>query len=140
FAAVSEAVENGGVGLLIRQGFGDARPGYTAENCRLHGLEDARMGSNDPWRNPAPSAIVGQHPILGKLSGQTQATFTTLPQGAFGTLSTGSIPLIRVTDINQINPGSTADRADWAFYPLYVSTFGRGAIVVCNFNVHAPPP
>jgi hypothetical protein len=140
-AATHEAVSNG-LSLLIRQSFGDWRPGYTPEVLALHGLKEGAYARTTPWNNPVPAEIVGEHPILGTLSGKQSTELTdVLPTGAYGVLTDNAVPLMRLKYLERIVPDSALQsHPDWSFYTLYTAHLGRGRIICCNFDVSNQPP
>lgn len=139
-AATDEAVSNG-LGLLIRQAFGDWRPGFTPQVLRLHGLKEGAYARTTPWNKFVPAEIIGEHPILGTLSGkQSTELADVLPTGAYGVLSDGAMPLVRLKFLERIVPQRLIEsHPDWSFYTLYTARLGRGRIICCNFDVANQP-
>lgn len=131
-----ETVVGEGKGLFIRCVLGDFEPGFTPQVCRLHGLSDGAYAWN---REPVEAEVVASHPILGTLSGRTGSTLRVRANGGFGAFAPNALPLIRLRDGQPVQP-STDTPQEWPFYPLYVSTLGKGRIVVCSIAGHADTP
>jgi hypothetical protein len=133
--AVDESVRQG-MGLVQRQ-FGYLTPGYTPQVGELCGFPVGTFGWNP---QPIDCEVVGNHPLLGDLSGQIGKIVSIMPNGTVGKLS--GIPLIRVKDMKQIrlvaayHPISTGEY----LYPLYISQLGRGKIVGIGFAQNAAMP
>ena len=139
-AAANQAVNNG-LGLLIRQAFGDWRPGFTPDVLRLHGLKDGGYARTTPWNKPIPAEIIGEHPILGTLSGkQSTELADVLPTGAYGILTDDAMPLMRLKYPERILPARVLQsQPDVSFYTLYTARLGKGRIICCNFDVANQP-
>ncbi len=134
--AALETVVGEGKGLLVRCVLGDFEPGFTPVVSRLHGLSDGAYA----WNKDAVQAeIVGQHPILGRLSGKTGTTIMVRANGGFGALTPGSVPLIQLRNDQPVRATTDAP-LEWPFYPLYTSALGKGRIVVCSIAGHADTP
>jgi hypothetical protein len=130
--ALVAAVKDG-VGY-VQQAGGAVNPGYTADLNLLAGMNDGEYGWNG---GPVNCEIVGDHPLLGELSGATGTVFRATPNGHFGELI--GVPLIRVEDRSQIAvPRGRPLTHD--FYPLYVSQLGKGRIVGIAFAHYQPIP
>jgi hypothetical protein len=123
-----ETVVGEGKGLFIRCVMGDFEPGFTPQVARLHGLSDGAYAWN---ASPVEAQVVGTHPILGTLSGKTGATMLVKANGGFGAFTPNAVPLIRLRDGQPVRAMTDAPE-EWPFYPLYVSSLGKGRIVVCS--------
>jgi len=131
-----ETVVGEGKGLFIRCVMGDFEPGFTPQVARLHGLSDGAYAFN---KEPVEADVVGEHAILGTLSGKTETIMLVRANGGFGAFTPNVVPLIRLRDGQPIHP-STQTPQEWAFYPLYVSSLGKGRIVVCSMAGFADTP
>ena len=119
--AIETAVK-GGVGLLIRNTFGNGVPGYRTDVAALNGFTEAEF-SYTP--QPLECEVIADHPILGTL--KKGDTLSMTPNGAFGTMLPGSTPLIRVKDMGDGIPEGAV------FYPVFLSQLEKGRIVQCVF-------
>ncbi len=134
-SAVDQSVRQG-MGLVQRQ-FGYLTPGYTPQVGELCGFPVGTFGWNP---QSVDCEVVGNHPLLGDLSGQIGKMVSIMPNGTVGKLS--GIPLIRVKDMKQIrlvaayHPIGTGEY----LYPLYISQLGRGKIVGIGFAQNAATP
>ena len=126
--AALETVVGEGKGLFVRCVMGDFEPGFTPQVARLHGLVDGAYAWN---KDPVEAEIVGAHPILGTLSGKTGTTMLVKANGGFGQFTPNAVPLIRLRDGQPVRAATDAPQ-EWPFYPLYVSSLGKGRIVVCS--------
>jgi hypothetical protein len=127
--AISQRVREG-MGFLQRQP-GYIVPGYNAETNDLCGFADGVFGFS---LNPVECEIVGNHPLLGDLSGQTNKTITLIPNGTVGQLK--GIPLLRVKQMKQVMlvaADHTVSTGEY-LYPLYISQLGKGRIVGVGFT------
>jgi len=131
-----ETVVGEGKGLFIRCVMGDFEPGFTAQVSRLHGLSDGAYAWN---KEPVEALVVGEHPILGTLSGKKETMMRVRANGGFGAFVPNAVPLIRLRDGQVVHPSTEAPE-EWPFYPLYVSSLGKGRIVVCSMAGFAETP
>ena len=119
-----------GMGFLERQP-GYITPGYNAETNDLCGFTDGVFG----WSpNSVECEVVGNHPLLGDLSGLTGKTINLIPNGTVGELK--GIPLLRVKQMHQIMlvaSNRTVSTGEY-LYPLYISQLGKGRIVGIGFT------
>jgi len=133
--AIDQSVRQG-MGLLQRQ-IGYITPGYTPQIDELCGFTVGTFGWNP---KPIDCEVVGNHPLLGDLSGNIGKTVSIIPNGTVGKLS--GIPLIRVKDMKLISlvaANHTIDTGEY-LYPLYISQLGRGKIVGVGFAQNAGVP
>ncbi len=132
--ALMRAVQDG-LGYVQQSG-GAVNPGYSAENTALAGMSEAEYGWNP---HEVDCQVVGEHPLLGALSGDKNAIISLKPNGHFGMLTKSGIPLLRVTERKNVYvPRGRRVNAD--FYPLYVSQLGKGRIVGIGFAHYEPTP
>jgi len=129
--AIDQSVHQG-MGLLQRQ-LGYLTPGYNNHSLvnELCGYDVATFGWNP---KPVDCEIVGNHPLLGDLAGQTGKTISLIPNGTVGTLR--GIPLLRVrdmADISLVNADHPVATGEY-LYPLYISQLGQGRIVGVGFT------
>jgi hypothetical protein len=133
--AVLEAVHSG-VGFLNR-GFMTVTPGYTPLYGSLSGMDEVYYA----WsRNYArlKCEIVGDHPLLGDLAGQTGKTMMIELAGPVGVAR--GIPLIRVSDMqNVIGRRGTKAESGQYMYPLLLSEYGHGRTMVFAFAHYEVP-
>src|SRR5204863_274353 len=66
-----EAVVSDGVGFLSWGGFGIVTPGHGPQVDRINGFKEGQYGLG---RRRAECEVIGEHPILGKLSGKQGET------------------------------------------------------------------
>ena len=134
-----EAAVKGGTGLFVRRCLGSCSPGVPVV-ANLLGLATAEpLGATD---EPVECVVVGEHPILGRLSGQTSFTFMHRPAGAWGTLPPGvGVSLIRIKTKERLHsmPGRRGDPTKINGDLVYVSARGKGRVVHCNFWAETPP-
>jgi hypothetical protein len=121
-----------GMGLLQRQ-LGYLTPGYNngTQVDELCGYDVGTFGWNP---KPVDCDVIGDHPLLGDLAGQTGKTIGLIPNGTVGSLK--GIPLLRVknmADIALVNADHTVATGEY-LYPLYVSQLGQGRIVGIGFT------
>jgi hypothetical protein len=138
--AIDSAVR-GGVGLFVRQGFGDGAPGHTSQIARLVGLREVSCARSDPTQIEVD--VCGAHPILGTLSGQTGQRVTVRANGLYGPLAGNTVPLLRVRSMGSMAPchdKPARSDAGWMFHPLYVSEYGGGRVIVCSFAAYTETP
>jgi RNA polymerase sigma factor (sigma-70 family) len=135
--AIEAAVANG-TGLLVGAGFALQTPGPGDQTNRLNGLTEGCWA--DTYPEDTECTVIAEHPLLGKLT--NGAKITLQPNGECGLLAPGATPLIKVSDESLIRAvGATHEiPLNYKFYPLYVSTLGKGKIVNCAFTVWRPPP
>jgi hypothetical protein len=129
--AIDESVHQG-MGLLQRQ-LGYLTPGYNNHTLvnELCGYDVGTFGWN---AKPVECEVVGNHPLLGDLAGQTGKTISLIPNGTVGTLK--GIPLLRVknmADISLVNVDHRVATGEY-LYPLYISQLGQGRIVGVGFT------
>jgi hypothetical protein len=132
-----EAAVSSGVGFLNNGGIGGGTPGLLSNHERgahLAGLGNARLG----WSSqPVECTALVNHPILGPLWGLAPADLKLRPNGAYGELPKDATPLIRVThEADGRGDGNT----QYIFYPLYISSLGKGAIVGVQFAPYRGVP
>ncbi len=89
--AIESAVEKG-TGLLIRDGLGCFDPGTGPDVSRLSGFTDSSFAYNP---HPMECEVIGEHPILGKLSGKIGTVLKITPNGTIGLPGVNFTPLIR---------------------------------------------
>lgn len=128
-----ESAVNGGVGL-IWQGAGSITPGYTPVVKRLAGMSDAEYGWNP---GDVDCQVVGDHPLLGSLAGQTHKNIRLMPNGACGVLN--GVPLLCVSNTDEILSGRKLG-GEKNLYPLYISQLGKGRIVGIAFAHYVGVP
>jgi hypothetical protein len=126
--AIESAVTNG-TGLLIRDGLGCMEPGHGPDVSRLSGFAESQFGYN---AHPMDCEVIGEHPILGKLSGKIGTIIKITPNGTRGEPAANFTPLIRVKDMDAFR-NFAGGSSQWTFYPLYTATLGKGRIVGCQF-------
>jgi predicted DNA-binding protein (UPF0251 family) len=131
--AMESAVRDDGIGLLIWSGLATVTPGHNPQVDHLNGLQEGQYG----WNSKAVECqVVAAHPILGKLSDNIGVTAQLTPNGYYGALQPGATGLIRISnpvDIWPVGEDLKTDREDFVFYPVYVSSLGKGKIVGCSF-------
>jgi RNA polymerase sigma factor (sigma-70 family) len=131
--AIHEAVHQG-LGFLNR-GFMTVQPGFTPLYGDLAGMKAVNYGYN---MGPVECEIVGDSPLLGDLSGHVGKTMMIEPAGPLGRLS--GIPLIRVSDMSQINRQPPRRLTAGSYmYPFYLSQFGKGRIIAFAFAHYEVP-
>jgi hypothetical protein len=127
--AITQRVREG-MGFIQRQP-GYITPGYNAETNDLCGFTDGVFG----WSaNAVECEVVGNHPLLGDLSGQINKTIMLTPNGTVGQLK--GIPLLRVKQMRQVMvvaADHTVSTGEY-LYPLYISQLGKGKIVGIGFT------
>lgn len=132
-AAVEEAVEQGGVGLMTRSQFCFGSPGYTPQVLRLYGLEQGHFGM---LANSAVSCeLMAEHPILGSRTGKPGAALMMRPSGVYGIAGPKTTGLIKLKDINTLTTGRDSN-PNYKFYTVYVSELGKGRIVSCCHSTY----
>lgn len=135
-----EAAVKAGTGLYVRQHMGTGEPGFTPQVKRMLLLAEGQYGWNP---RPVECEIVGEHPILGSLSGRLDRVINLYANGPYGILAPGATPLIRVktmTDISPVGRDTERDRTDFVHCPLYVGEYGKGRVVVCSFAAFGATP
>jgi hypothetical protein len=134
--AIETAVRDGGVHLITRA-TGVVTPGWNEQTTRLSGLTSCQYGWNP---QPVECEVVTPHPLLGSLT--AGAVIPMMPNGAYGTLPPGAIPLIRVKDMADVGAvGAQAPGGDaFIHHPLYLSRLGKGWILGCPYAPYRPTP
>jgi RNA polymerase sigma factor (sigma-70 family) len=133
--AMLQAVHDG-VGFLNR-GFMTVTPGYTPLYASLSGVDNVVYGWSDGYHK-LKCEIVGNHPLLGDLAGQTGKTMLIELAGPIGVAR--GIPLIRVDDMQDV----TAHRGikpgpGQSMYPFLLSQYGQGRTMVFAFAHYSVP-
>ena len=133
-----ETTVSKGTGLLIGAGFAMQTPGPGGQTDRLNGVVEGCWAMSNPVE--VECDVIADHPLLGKLTKGSKVNLE--PNGECGLLVVGAIPLIEVSNQDEMRPVGTAQpiRAGYVAYPLYISTLGKGKIVNCAFTVWKPPP
>jgi RNA polymerase sigma factor (sigma-70 family) len=110
----------------------------TTYNTPLHPARNlAGMVNNAHFastQNPIACVCIENHPILGDLWGFPNIALR--PLGIMGELPPDAKPLIKVANAADL-PGSSEGQT---FYPLYISHYGKGAIVACTFAPYKGVP
>jgi RNA polymerase sigma factor (sigma-70 family) len=133
--AVLAAVHDG-VGFLNR-GFMTVTPGYTPLYGSLSGMDEVRYGWSKNY-DRFKCEIVGNHPLLGDLAGQTGKTMMIELAGPLGVAR--GIPLIRVDDMQNVAVrGGTKSQPGQYMYPLLLSQYGHGRVMVFAFAHYEVP-
>ncbi|MGD0768842.1 MAG: sigma-70 family RNA polymerase sigma factor [Tepidisphaeraceae bacterium] len=133
--AVLQAVHDG-LGFLNR-GFMTVTPGYTPLYSSLSGVDNVCYGWSNNY-DPLKCEIVGDHPLLGDLAGQTGKTIMIELAGPVGVAR--GIPLIRVSDMQNVTThGGIKAVAGQYMYPFLLSQYGRGRIMVFAFAHYQVP-
>jgi hypothetical protein len=138
-SAVDAAVQSG-VGLFNFYGLGDGRPGIGEPDSamrHLSGLPDLRFGVTF---DAVDCQVLSNHPILGHLFSVRGLRLR--PMGVYGPLPPGATGLVGVTNMDVFHDRFLAPNAHAAnvFYPVFISSDGRGKIVSCNFAVYGDVP
>ena len=72
---------------------------------------------------------------------QTGQSVSITPNGTWGKLAAGTVPLIKVKDMDAFRKFFTrGDDTTSTFFPLYISQLGKGRIVGCQFPAWSPTP
>ena len=134
--AIETAVRHGGVHLVTRA-IGAVTPGWNEQTTRLSGLTSAQYGWNP---QPVDCEVVTPHPLLGSL--KAGDVIPMLPNGAYGTLPAGAVPLIRVKEMADVTAVSelAPDSDTFVHHPIYLSRLGKGQILGCSFAAYRPIP
>lgn len=127
-----ERVASDGVGLIIYSDTGGFSPGRTPQIARLTGMEGSthafKMG--DP---PVACVVVGEHALLGRISGKLDQQMMLVPKGVAGKPLPQTKPLILAVnreDVDILKQWSDG----MVFSPLYVSQIGKGRIVGIHWH------
>ncbi|HEY1923131.1 MAG TPA: sigma-70 family RNA polymerase sigma factor [Tepidisphaeraceae bacterium] len=127
--AMLQAVHDG-VGFLNR-GFMTVTPGYTPLYASLSGVDDVVYGWSNNYRQ-LKCEVVGNHPLLGDLAGQTGKTMLIELAGPIGVAR--GIPLIRVNDMEDVTGHRGIKPAPGqSMYPFLLSQYGHGRTMVFAF-------
>jgi RNA polymerase sigma factor (sigma-70 family) len=139
--SIDRAVSDG-TGLFVRRCLGSCKPGMSNPSARrLTGLATTTRFAQSS--GPVECMVVGAHPILGSLSGRTQASFTERLAGTWGTLPPNAVPLIRMKSTAAlIAPTGAPPEAHNSTTGdvLFLSSLGKGRIIDCTFWGPTPQP
>jgi RNA polymerase sigma factor (sigma-70 family) len=134
--AIDHAVSDAGVGLLVWIPIGETTPG-TSEPLvrRLNGLADTARGHYSKFSlDWLDTEVVNAHPLLGGVRAGAKAgprPFQFRPE-VLAPLDASATPLVRfVPEWPKEQP---------AFYPVYVTSLGRGRIVHFGFATYTQIP
>jgi hypothetical protein len=136
---VEEAVKHG-VGLINGAGMGVEGPEYAPNHpsvAEVAGLVEGQYGWNS---DVVPCKVLNGHPILGNLAKGEIVHLA--PNGAYGIIPPDAIPLIGLTSPDQAwGAGNNLSHSPkYVFYPLYVSSLGKGKIIGCQFAPYMGMP
>jgi hypothetical protein len=129
-AAIHAAVSEG-TPLLVVGRVGNLNPGYKDQKVRdLVGMSEAEYA----WSpKPQPAEVLdAEHPLIKDLFTDGQE-FRVMPAGALGKLKDGSKPLIKLNP-QELRRPDAVEQNDIDFYPLYVTSLGKGKVIVCNWT------
>jgi len=130
---VTQAVQSG-VGLLVVGPVGVNDPGYTEPLANLLGMtEDAGYAF---CSQPQDVELVAADDPLIKGLGDA-AAWAAQPNGVMGTLKEGAKPLIKLSSNDALLP---RNHPNTDFCLLYMTTVGKGPVIVCNWSGVMPEP
>jgi RNA polymerase sigma-70 factor (ECF subfamily) len=138
-AGVDNAV-GAGVGLFNTDGFGIGSRGLNQANAAIDHLSGYSEFQYGYTVNAFPCDVLTNHPILGQLFSVPDLQLR--PMGLAGVLPPGAIPLIRVHDMARFSRENRPSPMppSYVIYPLFVTSYGKGRIVCCNFAVYGDVP
>jgi hypothetical protein len=138
--SIESAVKDG-TGLHIRQCLGGRVPGLTNPLVlRLRGFSRGVPGFST---GTLECTVVGEHSILGSLSGKRDVSLTVWSACSYGELIHDvSKPLLMLKSTGTLPGGEGKPLPDWVKTDgnvLYTSALGRGRIVSSSFGGTTPP-
>jgi hypothetical protein len=124
---------SGGVSMLNGGGMGEAS-GDSEAVAALAGQTESRWGQSS---GPIACEVVADHPVLaGFHVGQT---LKLRPLGLYGPLVAGSVPLIKVTDVQNVSISGQFGNAPDTYYPVYISSLGKGKLICYQYAAFGAP-
>jgi DNA-binding Lrp family transcriptional regulator len=140
--AIEQAVR-GGMGLVVRQCLGGDDSGYAKRMVRNLRLFSEAEPDVVRATGIGQAIVVGEHPLLGTLSGQSNMTIDVATFGAgYGRLLNTAAPLLRMKDLSAVTYdklGPITEKPGYGIYPLAAGQLGAGRIVSCSFESNGPP-
>jgi len=136
-AAIDTAVR-GGTGLVVRQCLGGDANGYARPVVRSLRLLDEADPDAINATGVSRALVVGSHPLLGRLSGQTNRFVRLRAYGGHGSLAAGSTPLLLVRNTGNVvydhDKSHIKPTPGYVVCPLSIGQVGQGRIVNCGFT------
>jgi hypothetical protein len=135
--AIDTAVR-GGTGLVVRQCLGGDANGYTRPVVRSLRLLDQADPDAINATGASRALVVASHPLLGRLSGQTNRVVRLRAYGGHGSLAPGATPLLLVRNTANVvydhDKSHLKPTSGYVICPLSVGELGQGRIVNAGFT------
>ena len=137
--AFDKAVHQG-TGIMVRQCLGGDDNGYRRPPVRHFRLlsDNFMPDAIISTKHDKDVVVLTSHPLLGTLSGHTDASFLAEPTGGYGMLVSNATPLLQMKRIDAAifnnDKKPLEPHEGWGIYPLAVGQYGAGRVVSVGFD------